>query len=253
MNAFIVFFKKEIKEHFRSYRLLILGIVFVLFGIMSPATAKFTPELLQMLGNGIEIKLPPVTVADSYMQFFKNINSMGIIVLLLMFAGMVADEKTKGTAALILTKNISRTAFLLAKYAAAALLWTVVYVAGALTCQGYTLWLFPDVSASNLVISFGAYWVFGLALLAFTEFSSAVMPGHGLATLGAFIGWGILVLSMLPAKIAVYSPAVLGSNNLQLITGTAQASSLLWPLVIAVAMIGLLLGGAVYLMNRQEL
>jgi ABC-2 type transport system permease protein len=253
MNAFIVFFKKEVKEHIRSYRLLILGIVFVIFGMMSPATARFMPELMKSLGNGIEIKMPPVTVLDSYLQFFKNINSMGIIILLLMFAGLVVDEKTKGSAATILTKHISRTAFLMAKYAAAALLWTVVYWAGALVCQGYTLWLFPDGSASNLVIAFGAYWVFGLLLLAFTLFASAAMPSHGLATLGAFVGWGVLIVSMIPARIAEYSPAVLGSNNLQMITGTLGTDDLLWPLAIAVVLIAALLYGGASLLKKQEL
>lgn len=253
MNAFIVFLRKEWLEQLRSYRLLILAAVFILFGILGPATARFTPELLEMLGNGIEIVLPPVTIVDSYVQFFKNMNSIQIIVLLLMFSGMVADEKTKGSASLILTKNLSRANFLLAKYAGAVCLWTVVYLAGALTFLFYTFFLFPGESVDRVLVSLGAYWVFGLVILAITLFASAVMPGHGLATLVAFAGWGLLLLSMLPDKIAKVSPAVLGSSNLLLITGAADSSNLIWPLVVALALIGILLSLAVRIMGNQEM
>ena len=170
-----------------------------------------------------------------------------------MFSGMVADEKTKGSASLILTKNLSRATFLLAKYAGAVCLWTVVYLIGVLTFLYYTFWLFPGERADHVLVSLVAYWVFGLVILAFILFSSAVMPGHGLATLGAFAGWGVLLLSMLPDRIAKVSPAALGSSNLLLITGAAGTGSLVWPLVIALALIGFLLSAAIWIMGNQEM
>lgn len=253
MRSCMIFMGKELREHMRSYRFLILGVVFVLFGIMSPATAKYTPELLKAFGGGIVLNLPPVTVLDSYVQFFKNMNSMGVIILLLVFAGTVAGEKSKGSASLILTKNLSRPAFLLAKYLAAALLWSVVYVAGALVCQAYALWLFPGEPAGNLLMSFAAYWLYGLLLLAFALLASTAARSHGTATLGAFAGWGLLMLSMVPVKIAQYSPAVLGSVNVQVITGAMAAGDLLVPSLIAVALIVLSLGLASWTLSRQEL
>jgi ABC-2 type transport system permease protein len=253
MKSCLIFTGKEISEHIRSYRLVILGIVFIIFGIMSPATAKYTPELLKSLGNGIVLNMPPVTAMDSYMQFFKNMNSIGVIILLLVFAGLVADEKVKGSASLILTKNLSRPAFLLAKYVAAALLWTVVYTAGALVCQGYTLWFFPNSPVPDLFAGFALYWLYGLLLMAFTILSSAVAKSHGLATLGAFAGWGLLLVSMIPAKIAQYSPAALGSVNLQVISGAAKSGDLLIPVVLAVSLILLSLLGAAWSLSQQEL
>jgi ABC-2 type transport system permease protein len=255
MRSCLIFTGKEIREHIRSYRLLILGIVFILFGIMSPATAKLTPEILKMVGtgSGISVTLPPVTVLDSYVQFFKNMNSIGVIIILLVFAGLVVDEKVKGSASLILTKNLSGPAFLLAKYAAAALLWTVIFAVGVLVCQGYTLWLFPGETAANLFLGFSSYWLYGLLLLAITTLASVLAKGHGLATLGAFAGWGLLLLSMIPAKIARYSPAALGSMNLPLIAGSTQSGDLLIPSLLALALILLCLGGAAWSLSRQEL
>lgn len=255
MRSFLIFTGKEITEHIRSKRLLILGLVFVLFGIMSPAGAKFMPEILKMAGNdtGVIIQMNPPTVLDSYLQFFKNMNSIAVIVLLLVFAGLVADEKAKGTAAILLTKNLSRPAFVLAKYTAAALVWTALYMIAALVCQGYTLWLFPGESAGHLLISFAAYWLYGLLLLALTTFASTAAKSHGLATLGAFAAWGLLMLSMIPAKAAALSPAALGSVNLQVIAGTMPTSDLLVPAIAAMGLVLLALGGASWAITRQEL
>lgn len=253
MRQCLIFTRKELSEHARTWKLLILATVFVLFGIMSPATAKYTPELLKALGNGIVVNLPPVTVTDSYLQFFKNLNSMGVIILLLVFAGLVVDEKAKGSAAIILTKDLSRPSFVLAKFAAAALLWTIIYAAGALVCQGYALWLFPGESASNLLVSFASYWLYGLLLISFTTLASAAAKSHGIATLGAFAGWGLLLLSMIPPSVAHWSPAALGSLNLQVITGSVPSGDLLGPAIIGVALIGLSLGAAAWSLSKQEL
>lgn len=255
MKSCMIFIGKELREHVRSWRLLILGAVFIIFGIMSPATAKYTPDILKMVGtdSGIVINLPPVTITDSYLQFFKNMNGIGVIIILLVFAGIVVDEKVKGSAPLMLTKNISRPSFLLAKYAGAALLWTVIYAAGALVCQGYTLWFFPGGAVSSLFAGFAAYWLYGLLLLAFTLLASAIAKGHGLATLGAFAGWGLLLLSKIPVKIAKYSPAALGSMNLPVIAGATPAGDMLVPAILAVGFIALSLGIASWSLSRQEL
>ena len=43
-RPFFVLFGKELREQVKSYRLLILGLVFVFFGLASPLLAKFTPD-----------------------------------------------------------------------------------------------------------------------------------------------------------------------------------------------------------------
>jgi hypothetical protein len=42
----------------------------------------------------------------SYEQFFGNFNMIGLISFIMVFSGIVANEKSRGTAAYILTKNI---------------------------------------------------------------------------------------------------------------------------------------------------
>src|SRR5690349_5218749 len=52
MEGFSVFLRKEWREAVRSNRLLVVAAVFLVLGIISPLTAKYTPELLKAIGTG---------------------------------------------------------------------------------------------------------------------------------------------------------------------------------------------------------
>lgn len=75
MKSLIAFFKKEIMEQIRTKKLLIIGLLFVLFGILSPAIAKATPLLAEKFGeslseSGMTITVVSVSALDSWVQFF---------------------------------------------------------------------------------------------------------------------------------------------------------------------------------------
>ena len=77
MKSLLAFIKKEMLEQRRSGKLIILGILFVVLGIMSPAIAKLTPWLMEMMvdtlaGSGLVFTPVSVSAMDSWTQFFKN-------------------------------------------------------------------------------------------------------------------------------------------------------------------------------------
>ena len=93
MTAFI---KKECMELTRTGKLLILGIIFIFFGILNPAMAKLTPWLYEMLSDqfadqGLVIGEVTVTALTSWTQFFKNA-PMVLIVTILLFSGLFTNE-----------------------------------------------------------------------------------------------------------------------------------------------------------------
>src|SRR5262245_21834866 len=112
MNGFGVFLRKELREAVRSNRLLVVGVIFILLGILSPLGAKYTPDLLKSLGNGVQIILPAPTVNDAIAQFLKNVGGNGVFIAILLALGVVAREKERGTTAFVLTKPLPRQAFL---------------------------------------------------------------------------------------------------------------------------------------------
>ena len=88
MKTFIIFLKKEILEQIRTKKLMILGLLFIFFGILNPLTAKMTPWLLEVLSesmesSGINITIVEITALDSWVQFFKNIPMLLIIFILM--------------------------------------------------------------------------------------------------------------------------------------------------------------------------
>ena len=125
MRGYLAFVKKELLEQVRTCKLLILLLVFLYFGMLSPLMAKLMPEILsQMPMDGITITIPDPTAIDSYSQFFKNLTQMGLIVLVLLFSGTLTTELSKGTLINVLTKGVTRYAVILAKYTVALVLWS---------------------------------------------------------------------------------------------------------------------------------
>ena len=63
MSGFGVLLKKELKEQLRTYRLLIVAAVFLLFGLGTPLLIKYTPQLIEMAGEDLIIEMPPPSAA----------------------------------------------------------------------------------------------------------------------------------------------------------------------------------------------
>jgi len=105
--------RKELLEQWRTLRLPVIATIFLLVGLSSPLLARFTPEILKSVaGDQFSITLPTPTAADAVDQLAKNLGQFGGLIAVLLAMGAVASEKERGTAALLLTKPVSRAAFL---------------------------------------------------------------------------------------------------------------------------------------------
>jgi ABC-2 type transport system permease protein len=146
MTGFGALLRKELLEQWRTTRLPIVAMVFLLVGLSSPLLARFTPELIEtFVGDQFQIVLPTPTSADAYDQLAKNLGQFGVLIAVLLAMGSVATEKERGTAALLLTKPVGRGAFLVAKLAAIA---TTLAISTAIAAAGawfYTLVLFEPL------------------------------------------------------------------------------------------------------------
>ena len=119
MKTLFAFVKKEWMDLVRSGRLMILAILFVLLGILSPAIAKLTPWMMESMGSamadtGLVISAVRVDAMTSWTQFFKNI-PMALIAFVLMTGGTFTKEYESGTLVLMLTRGLARYKVVLAK------------------------------------------------------------------------------------------------------------------------------------------
>jgi ABC-2 type transport system permease protein len=250
---FIAVYRKEMIEQWRTYRFLIVAAVFVVFGLTSPLLAKFTPEMLKAI-PGVPPELlaaiPAPTVADAVAQYVKNMTQFGILLALLMTAGVVVQEKERGTAAFFLTRPVSRETFLLAKFAALASMFIIALAVAALGCWYYTLILFEPLPWGPFLAMNGLMLVAFLTYIALGLLSSTLARSQGMAVWLAFVALIIVGgVGSLPT-IGNYFPGRLFGWGAALLLGGAQSA---WPaLWISLGLVVAALGVAILAFRRQE-
>jgi len=226
MRSFIAFIRKEITDQLRSGRLMILGLIFVLLGVMSPAIAKLTPWMLELMSDtlaesGMNVGEVSVSAMDSWVQFFKNI-PIGLIVFVLLQSSIFTREYASGTLVLSLTKGLERFKVVVSKTALLISLWTIGYWLCFGITYVYNAYFWDNSVAQNLIFSVVCWWLFGIFVIALTVLFSTLTSSNTGVLLGA---GGVVLLSYmlgLIPKIAQYLPTYLTDGN-SLIYGAVES------------------------------
>jgi ABC-2 type transport system permease protein len=210
MDGFTVMFRKELLEAWRSQRLLVVAVIFLLLGIISPVGAKYLPELLKTLGagqQGVQIIVPAPTVNDAITQFLKNVAGTGVFVALLLPMGVIVREKEQGTASFVLTKPVSRQAFLAAKALALCAVLTIGVALATVAAYFYTAVLFQPVPIGAFL---GCALLVLLSLLVYASFTflGSALTSSPLAAVGVGLAaWLVLSLLGILPHVGPYTPA----------------------------------------------
>ncbi|MGL4336683.1 MAG: ABC transporter permease subunit, partial [Turicibacter sp.] len=218
-----------------------------------PLLAKLMPEVIsQMNIEGMTITMPEPTALDSYIQFFKNITQMGLIVLVLIFSGVLTQELSKGTIVILLTKGLTRTTVILSKYIIACLLYSLALILAFATTYGYTLYLFPSDSIVHLGYSVGCLWLFGLFLLSLLMLAQTIVDSqYGNLLLVSLVIGILFILNLFPI-CQKFNPLALVSYNVPMLVADFDFSQL----IPAVWITGLLtigcLSGAIMLFKTYR-
>src|SRR5258707_11737221 len=190
---FWVALRKELLEQWRSYRLLVAAAVLLSLGLLSPLTAKFTPELIRLVPNGDQIAglIPAPTALDAVAQYLKNMSQFAVILALLLAMGSVTQERERGTAAMMLSKPLPRWAFLTAKFAALGLTFGLSLVLAGAGAYYYTWLLFGPLGLGAWAALNGLLLVFTLVYVALTLLCSVLTRSQAAA---GGIAFGLLEL-----------------------------------------------------------
>lgn len=252
MSGYIAFVKKEFTENMKNYRFLIMFAVFLIFGITSAFLAKFTPEILSALAADMEMSSEPVAL-DAWKQFYKNISGVGFSAFIILYGSCLSGEYSKGTLVLMVTKGLSRKAVILAKYTVAAILMTISYWISYAATYGYTAFLWKDVSLPNVAFAALALWIAGFLYLSILMIGCVIFRQTFTGIL--FTGGIVAVISLLGIiePIAKFSPFILTTKNIDLISGEITLSDFMIPAVVSIviSILGLLL--AIRLFNKKQL
>lgn len=255
MKSWIAFMKKEMMEQIRSGRLMILGILFVLFGIMNPAIAKLTPWLLEMFaetleGSGMSVTEITVSALDSWMQFYKNI-PMALIVFVLLQSSIFTKEYASGTLVLSLTKGLERFKVVVSKTAVLLSLWTVGYWMCFGITYAYNAYFWDNAVAKNLVFSAIYWWLFSIFVIVLVVMFSTIT----VTNTGVLLGTGGIVLASylvgLIPKIAKYLPTFLTDGN-SLIYGLAETKTYMISVIITAVLSLICFSVSIPLFNKKQ-
>lgn len=255
MRGFGAFLRKEVSEILRTWRIWVLPGIVVFFALSGPVLARFQAELIATLlpagESGISIQIPEPRFADAYLQWTKNLSQMVLFAVIIMFGGMISGEKRSGTAVLVLTKPLSRAAFVVAKFMSQAGLLVVAVVVGALLTWAMTYAMFGEAPAAVLAEATCAWLVFAVLFVAIMELFSATLDSQaGAAGLG-FLVYILLSIASLWGPALRHSPAGLISAPNALILG--EAEPLLWPILASVVLALACLVASVAVFRRREL
>jgi ABC-2 type transport system permease protein len=254
VRGFLVFAGKELREIFRTWRVWVLPGILLLFAVSAPFLARYTPELVTALaGDQLGgVHLPVATYLDSYGQWIKNLTQVTLFALIIIEGGIVSSEVVAGTVILVLTKPLSRSAFVIAKALVQSVFLAVLLSIGTLVTWGLTAAVFgtapagPIWGAALVWLALGVFYVGIMTLLSVSIPSPAGAAGAGIAV---FIG---LSVGGLWKPLNDYSPAGLSARATTL-AAQAATSSPLWPVLISLAASVVLVGLATLVFRRKEL
>lgn len=256
MKTFIIFLKKEILEQIRTKKLMILGLLFIFFGILNPLTAKMTPWLLEVLSesmesSGINITIVEITALDSWVQFFKNI-PMLLIIFILMQSNVFSKEYQNGTLTLVLTKGFERYKIVLSKMVVMLVVWSL----GFLLCFGityfYNAYFWDNSIVYNLFFSSLSWWIFGVfTIILFMSLATYFESnGSALALTGGTV-FMLYLISLLP-KINKFLPITLTDGN-SLIYDLKEVKYYLPSLIITICLSVVLVLISVLTFNKKKI
>ena len=252
LMGFRVLLAKELREAWRTGKLPITLIVFFILGMLSPLAAYYTPELLKnATGSSIQITAMTPTLKDAIVQYIKNVGGNGFLIAIVLAMGSVAREKERGTAAFVLTKPVSRLAFLAAKFTALLLTLGLGMLVATVAAYAYTVYFFGTTSALAFAKMALLVWLALTAFLALTFLASALTRSTVAAASLGFAAWLALALLGIAPQLTPNTPNGLFDTAQALALGLAP-QHFAQPVIATCVVIVVALVAAQLAFARQE-
>lgn len=252
MKSFIAFTKKEFLELFRTYKILIIAAVFLVFSMMNPVIAKLTPLLVEnFMPEGMNMTIPEPGAIDSWMQFYKNL-PLCLIVFVIVFSGILTVEISNGTLINMLTKGLSRTNVIISKLLTMIIMWTFSYILYFVVTYVYTIYLFPE-SINNIIYAALMYYIFGIFIISVMIFASSMFnSNYGVLLFTGGVTVVLFLINIIP-KIQRYNPLKLINDNMSLLQNKLSVGDFKFALITLTVMCIVFIISAVPIFNKKQI
>ncbi|NJJ42231.1 ABC transporter permease subunit [Paenibacillus apii] len=257
MRNALIFYRKEMLEAVRSYKLLWIPVVFIILGMMQPISAYYMPEILRMSGDVpagmLELyKMPGAgeVMANSIGQY----GTVGLLVLALSAMNSFAGEREGGAAELVLARPLTPFAAASAKWLAQLSLLALSLGLGAACAGYYTVRLIGSLPWSGVLAASALYGLWLMCAVSLTLLFSACLRAPAAAFLSLAAAAALVLLhSLLPRQLN-WSPAALPQLSAQALTQQAVSpANWTFPVLSGITLIVLCFLGASVLFGRHKL
>jgi len=145
MSGFGILLRKELLEAWRTRRLPVVAVLFLIVGIISPLTARYLNEILT-LAMGDSSRSPcRIQRHHGARAAPEDLGQLGALAAIALAMGSVSGELDRGTAAMVLAQPVGRPAFLAAKLLAIAAVLGIATLLASAVAWIYTAVLFEPL------------------------------------------------------------------------------------------------------------
>lgn len=198
--------RKELREQWRTHRILVVAAVLSLFGLLGPLSVKYLPLIMARMPGvpeGLAEVMPEPDVAMAVDEYVQNLAGFGVILAILIPMAAVVGEKNSGTAAMILSKPVSRAVFLGSKFITYGLIFFAGILLAGLGGYYYLGILFEWLKPEGFLALNGLLMIYLMMFVAITLFASTVSRSQFAA---AGISFSLLIFISLLGTIPSLSP-----------------------------------------------
>jgi ABC-2 type transport system permease protein len=259
-TVFKALFKKELKEQWRTSRVIISYAVLIFAGLSALLLTKFLPDIIKASAGSANMKNIQVIVGeqsaiDAVASYLGNMLQFPALSIILLAMGAIAHERERGTAVLVLTKPVSRFAFVLSKFTAYWLILASATLVTAALTYYYLVLLFTVVPFDaflilNLNLLMLLTMVLALTFVCSSLFRTQIAAG-GLAFV-SFILFTTLV-GLFP-DVSRNLPNVIASGKARkLLMGAEQVTDFIIPLLSGALISAILVAASCWIVRSKEI
>jgi ABC-2 type transport system permease protein len=252
MSGFRAIFAKDRMEICRTWRIWVLPGLLLACAVFAPLMARFAKDLLASAAveGGVRFEIPDPTWRACLVQWNDNLTQTGTLALIITLGGVISSERAQGVHLLVLTKSVSRAAYLAAKTCSAVVLIFLALAGATLVEHGIARLVFPDTQFGPVVALSATWFVQSLMWVAVLVAASSALDSAIAASAVGLGAWVLVSVAELWGPAARYSPAGLGTT-LQAITRD-EVVSWGWPVTTAAVVTVAFLGAGVVILRHRE-
>ena len=248
---------KETRELIKSYKMLMVPLIFIVILIMQPIMLKLLPTLLQQEGTlppGTVITMAEPLVGDVLGSILSQFEQLGVITIVLIMMGTIVEERSSGVAAMVLVKPIGREKYYFTKLVVYTLLVIISFFVAIGVCGYYTDIIYSGVEWGHVFKGAAVYLPNLFLVVSIVLFYSSFLKKQLAVAVSSIVLYNALVIipKYLGEFISSISPSAVVSSANKILSGVPDVEFLKPIIAVSILALAFILSGWI-IFKKQEI